>query len=167
MVGMVDVVVANAVFHWVPGHAALFERFVGWLAPGGTLAFQVPANFDQPSHRAISELSASPRWHDRLAGVNVATRDAVLAPADYLGALAGLGLRVDAWETTYLHVLEGPDPVLEWVKGTALRPVLTALDETEQGEFCAELGEVLRAAYPPTPYGTVFPFRRIFVVASR
>ena len=84
----------------------------------------------------------------------------------YLDRLSRLGAAVDAWETTYLHVLPGDDPVLEWVKGTALRPVLAQLDEAEAAEFLAEYGALLREAYPRRDYGTVLEFRRIFVVAS-
>ena len=77
-----------------------------------------------------------------------------------------MGFRVDAWETTYLHVLGGPDAVLRWTGGTALRPVLAALDETGRAEFTAEYATLLRTAYPERPYGTVFSFRRVFVVAQ-
>ena len=81
--------------------------------------------------------------------------------------LAGAGCRVDAWETTYLHVLPGEDPVVEWVKGTALRPVLARLDDAQAAEFLGEYRERMRVAYPARPYGTVLPFRRVFVVAQR
>jgi trans-aconitate 2-methyltransferase len=99
-------------------------------------------------------------------------RRAVLEPGEYLDLLVRLGCEVDAWETTYFHVLPGPDPVLEWVRGTALRPVLAApvlaaLPAAEAGAFEAEYGALLREAYPPGPAGTVLPFRRIFVVGRR
>ena len=165
--GPVDVVLSNATLQWVPEHVELFERFAGWLAAGGAFAFQVPANFDAPSHTEIAALRRSARWRDRLGDEALSREGSSAEPATYLDALARLGLRVDAWETTYLHVLTGDDPVLEWVKGTALRPVLARLDEREQRDFCAELGPRLRAAYPAAPYGTVFPFRRVFVVAHR
>jgi trans-aconitate 2-methyltransferase len=90
----------------------------------------------------------------------------VLEPAGYLSRLAALGCEVDAWETTYLHVLAGTDPVLGWVRGSALRPVLAALG-ADAAEFEREYGARLRDAYPARPYGTVFPFRRLFVVARR
>lgn len=163
--GPLDVLISNAALQWVPGHGELLGRFVEWLAPGGWFAFQVPGNFDFPSHTILAELRRSPRWHSRLAGV-AERAGAVLEPADYLGRLAALGCRVDAWETTYLHVLDGPDPVLDWVRGSALRPVLAALGPAA-GEFEQEYAARLRAAYPPGPYGTVFPFRRLFAVAHR
>ncbi|RFU40788.1 trans-aconitate 2-methyltransferase [Actinomadura logoneensis] len=161
----VDLIVANAVLQWVPGHVELFPRWLDALTPDGVLAFQVPGNFDGPSHTILRELCESPRWRDRLGGV--VRRDPVLSPTGYLDALARLGCRVDAWETTYAQVLQGHDPVLEWVKGTALRPVLTALSPSDADEFVGVYRERLREAYPPTPYGTVFPFRRVFVVARK
>jgi trans-aconitate 2-methyltransferase len=166
--GEVDVLVANAVLHWVPGHLALFDRFVGWLRTDGWFAFQVPGNFEAPSHVLLAELRNSPRWRDRL-GADAVRSGSVLEPAEYAQRLTRLGCRVDAWETTYLHVLEGEDPVLRWTEGTALRPVITALgdDPDAKQEFLAEYAELLRQAYPRTEHGTVFPFRRIFVVAHR
>lgn len=165
--GTFDLLFSNAAFQWSPGHT---ERFPGWveaLPPGGVFAFQVPGNFDAPSHTLLHDLRNSPRWRDR---VGAASRQGtVLDPAGYLAALAPLGCEVDAWETTYLHVLHGEDPVLDWTKGTALRPVLTALsDDSEAREaFLTEYRDALRGAYPSGPHGTPFPFRRIFVVATR
>ncbi|GAB2598246.1 trans-aconitate 2-methyltransferase [Streptomyces capparidis] len=162
-----DLVVSNAVLHWVPGHAEFFARWTAALRPGGVLAFQVPANHDAPSHTLLRELAAAPRWRPRLAGL--ADRPApVLPPAAYLDRLAALDCDVDAWETTYLHVLPGDDPVLDWVRGTTLRPVLAALTDPEERDgFLAEYAAGLRAAYPRRPHGTVFPFRRVFVVARK
>ncbi len=161
----VDVIVSNAVLQWVPEHPDLLPRWAGYLAPGGWLAFQLPGNFDQPSHVVLRELAASDRWRNRLAGVEL-NRQAG-EPAAYLDLLIRAGLVVDAWETTYLHVLPGPDPVTEWYKGTGLRPVLTALAPAEADEFVRQYGERVRAAYPAAPYGTVLPFRRVFVVAHK
>lgn len=163
----VDVIVANAVFQWVPGHVDLLPAIAGWLAPGGWLAFQVPDNFTEPSHTLLSDVRLSPRWRERL-GADADRGAAVERPERYLGALVEAGLVPDVWQTTYLHVLAGEDPVLEWVKGTALRPVLTALTgDDERQEFLADYGALLREAYPAQPWGTVFPFRRTFVVGHR
>ena len=162
----VDVLVANASLQWVPEHPALLARWVSDLAPGGWLAFQVPGTDESPSHVLLAELRRSPRWRERVGEAPGGHR--VLEPAEYLERLAGLGCSVDAWETTYLHVLPGPDPVLEWVKGTALRPVLRTLGAGPDREaFLAEYAALLRKAYPARPFGTVLPFRRQFVVARR
>lgn len=162
----VDVIFSNAALQWVPGHQRLLPEWVEALAPGGRLAFSMPGNFDGPSHRILRELCQSARWRDRLGKVN--RHNVVGDPADYFELLSDLGCDVDAWETTYLQVLHGTDPVLEWMKGTALRPALDALpDEGEREEFLAELTLLLRESYPPGPHGTLFPFRRVFVVAGR
>ena len=160
-----DVIVSNAVLQWLPDHLDVVARWAGVLPRGGWLAIQVPGNFDQPSHAILRELAASDRWRPLLDGVALNRQSA--GPAEYLDLLARAGCEVDAWETTYLHVLHGEDPVLEWYRGTGLRPVLARLDEEQSGRFMAEYAERTRAAYPALPYGTVLPFRRVFAVARR
>ena len=161
----VDVLVSNALLHWIPEHDQLAARWLGYLAPGGWLAFQVPGNFTSPSHVAIDEVLGRPQWRAALPD-GAAHRAGSFDPAHYLEVLADAGAAVDAWETTYVHVLEGPAAVLEWIKGTALRPVLDALGtDTRREEFLTELNERLVELYPPGLHGTVFPFRRVFVVA--
>ncbi len=160
-----DVIVCNAVLQWVPCHQDLLPGWAALLAPGGWLAIQVPGNTDQPSHRILRELAESPRWREQLA--DVALTRQVHDPADYLALLTGAGCEVDAWETTYLHVLPGDDPVLEWYKGSGLRPVIAALRADQGAEFLAEYAIRLRAAYPAHGYRTVLPFRRVFAVAHK
>jgi trans-aconitate 2-methyltransferase len=163
--GRVDVIVSNAVLQWVPEHLDVVARWAGFLPPGGWLAFQVPANFDQPSHQALRELAHSDRWRTRLAGVQFNRQAA--DPAQYADLLAQAGFEVDAWETTYLHVLHGDDPVVDWYRGTGLRPVIAALPPEQAGEFLADYRARMSEAYPAAPYGTLFPFRRVFVAAVR
>jgi trans-aconitate 2-methyltransferase len=159
-----DVLLSNAVLQWVPGHLDVVGQWPGLLAPGGWLAFQLPGNFDQPTHAILLDLVRSERWAPLLGGV-VLTRQA-RSPVEYLDLLAGEGCSVDAWETTYLHVLPGPGPVVEWYRGTGLRPVLAALDPGQAEAFLAEYGARVAKAYPAAPYGTVLPFRRVFVAAQ-
>ncbi|MGW4876115.1 trans-aconitate 2-methyltransferase [Streptomyces sp. NPDC004262] len=161
-----DLIVSNATLQWIPGHTERFAEWIAGLAPGGTFAFQVPGNFTAPSHRLMRTLAESPRWRGRLADV-LRHDDAVLSPETYLERLTGLGCAADVWETTYVHLLTGEDPVLDWVKGTGLRPVLTALADDPQARdaFLAEYRTALREAYPAGPHGTPFPFRRVFAVA--
>jgi trans-aconitate 2-methyltransferase len=161
----VDVIVSNAVLQWVPDHEALLADWAGALRPGGWLAFQVPANFGAPSHALMREVAGSDRWRALLADVALNRQSA--DPAAYVDLLSRAGCAVNAWETTYLHVLPGEDPVLEWYKGSGLRPVLAALQPDQAGAFLAEYGARLREAYPHRPYGTVLPFRRVFVVARK
>lgn len=163
-----DVVFSNAMLQWLPGHLDLLPRWLAALAPQGRLAFQVPANFDAPHHVLLREFCAAPAWRDRLGGISE-RHERIHTPREYADALAAAGARPDVWETTYLHRLEGTDPVLTWTSGTALRPVLKALegDSEARGAFLAEYGAAVRAAYPPGPDGvTSFPFRRIFAVAA-
>jgi len=160
----VDVLVSNATLQWVPDHLDLLPHLVEQVRPGGWFAFQVPGNFDEPSHTIRTELAAQPPYAPHTAGAAVpSSHDA----ATYLRALQALGCEVDAWETTYLHVLHGEDPVFTWVSGTGARPTLQALPDDLRVEFEAEFKTRLRAAYPDGGHGVVLPFRRIFVVARR
>ncbi|WP_103348141.1 trans-aconitate 2-methyltransferase [Amycolatopsis sp. CA-128772] len=161
-----DVVVSNAVLQWVPDHAALLRRWAASLPEGAWLAVQVPGNFNAPSHALTRELAASPEWASHLSDVVLREGDAVSAPAEYADLLADVGCTVDAWETTYVQPLRGPSPVLEWIAGTALRPIRAALPDSEWERFRADLAPRLDAAYPTRADGvTWFEFRRVFFVA--
>ncbi|WP_250564156.1 trans-aconitate 2-methyltransferase [Sphaerisporangium fuscum] len=161
----VDVIVSNAALHWVPEHRELLPRWIAELNPGGWLAFQVPGNHGAPSHALVRELCLSEAWKDELAGL--VGPEPVDRPEGYLDLLAGLGCEVDAWETTYVHVLHGEDAVLNWIRGTALRPMLDRLDPGRRETFLADCARLLDRAYPRRSYGTAFPFRRVFVVARK
>ena len=162
----VDVLVSNATLQWVPGHLDLLPALVGAVRPGGWFAFQVPGNFGDRTHTAMADVATSRRWSQKFDGRERA-QPAVETPARYLEQLAGLGCTVDAWETTYLHVLTGPDAVVRWVSGTGLRPYLQVLDDDEREDFVADYRAAVAEAYPERPWGTVLPFRRILVVAQR
>ncbi len=151
-----------------PQPPRVLRPWIAGLRPGGTLAFQVPGNFVSPSHALLGELCDTPEWRARL-GDQGRRFVHVLDTADYLTRLIDLGCEADVWETTYCQLLQGEDPVLDWVKGTALRPVLTALGDDREAvdAFLGQYRALLREAYPPGPHGTVFPFRRVFAVARR
>ncbi|WP_410642454.1 trans-aconitate 2-methyltransferase [Amycolatopsis sp. lyj-346] len=162
-----DVVVSNAVLQWVPDHSGLLRRWAASLPAGACLAVQVPGNFKAPSHVLTRELAASPAWASTLADVVLREDDAVSAPLEYADLLADAGCAVDAWETTYVQPLSGPSPVLEWITGTALRPIRAALPDAGWARFRAELAPLLAEAYPARPDGTTwFEFRRVFFVAQ-
>ena len=163
-VELIDVLVSNAAFQWVPGHLDLLGGLLETVAPGGWFAFQVPGNFEEPSHTLLRELATEAPYAGHTAGV--ATPDAHDA-ATYLRVLADLGCEVDAWETTYLHVLHGPDAVFEWVSGTGARPTLQALPADLRPAFEEEFKRRLREAYPERDGVVTMPFRRVFVVARR
>ncbi len=158
-----DVVVSNATLQWVPDHLDLLPGLVSRVTPGGWLAFQVPGNFDEPSHTIRDELAGEEPYAAHAAG---AARPGSHHPVVYLDALRRLGCRVDAWETTYFHLLVGDDAVFTWVSGTGARPTLQALPEDLRPRFEEEFKRRLRAAYPPRDGQVVLPFRRIFVVAQ-
>ena len=161
------VVVSNAVLQWVPDHSALLRRWAAALPSGAWLAIQVPGNFTAPSHALTRQLAASPAWSSRLADAVLREDDAVSSPLEYANLLADAGCGVDAWETTYVQPLRGANAVLEWITGTALRPVRAALPDAEWEQFRAELAPLLEAAYPTRADGTTwFEFRRVFIVAQ-
>jgi trans-aconitate 2-methyltransferase len=162
-----DLIFSNAALQWLDGHEALFPRLLAALAPRGVLAVQMPRNFAAPSHRLMRETAADGPWRERLSGV--LRTEPVLPPERYYDLLAPLAAELDLWETEYLHVLGGETPVLDWVKGTGLRPLLDALtDADERAAFTARYQERLARAYPRRSDGrTLFPFRRLFLVAKR
>ncbi len=168
--GSVDLLYSNAALHWLPEHAMLFPRLLATVAKGGVLAVQMPSNFEAPSHVALHEIAAGPRWGSRLRPL--LRRAPVAAAARYFGWLAPDAETIDAWTTEYLHVLaptaDAEHPVVAWTKGTALTPFLAVLDAEAQRAFVAEYAERIAAAYPPQADGRVlFAFRRVFVVATR
>ena len=157
----VDLVISNAAFQWLPGQLEVIPRIA---QSANTLAFQVPNNFAEPSHTLLHEIAGrepyaphTPRTPQRQ-GVSAAT---------YLDLLAQPEWTVDAWETTYLHVLHGDNPVFDWISGTGARPVLQSLPPNLRESFEREYKTALSKAYPARPWGTVLPFARVFVVATR
>jgi trans-aconitate 2-methyltransferase len=162
-----DVVVSNATLQWVPEHLELLVRWAGQLASGSWIAMQVPGNFTAPSHEAVRTVARSAPFANILQDMPFRDGKVVDVPIDYAGALTDAGCRVDAWETTYVHELTGEHPVLEWITGTALRPVIDRLSEEAWRQFRQQLIPLLDEAYPRRPDGkTFFPFRRIFTVAQ-
>jgi trans-aconitate 2-methyltransferase len=160
-----DLLFSNATFHWLDDHAALLPRLAAQLTPGGALAIQMPCNRDSPSHLLMDSTAADGPWRAQLSQLRPVYRSVETTEA-YYRILAPVARQVDLWETTYLHVLEGDNPVVEWTKGTALRPYLDALEEPERGQFLAAYAKRIAAAYPKQPDGsTLLPFRRIFFVA--
>jgi trans-aconitate 2-methyltransferase len=160
----VDLIVSNAMFQWVPDQLDVIRRLAGHVAPGGSFALQVPNNFDAPSHTLLHEISAQAPYAEHTAAVHEPHRT---DPEAYLELFADLGWDADVWETTYLHVLQGEDPVFSWISGTGARPVLQALPDDLRPRFEDEYKAALREAYPRRPLGTVLPFARVFAVAHQ
>lgn len=161
-----DVILANASLQWVPDHAQLYPRLVSLLNPAGVLAVQTPDNLDEPAHRLAREIAASPQWADRIGDVRHPDRH----PAPYyFDLLRPHCAEVDVWRTTYHHPLAGGHPaVVEWFKGSALRPYLQRLDQAAQQDFLDTYLHAISQAYPLLADGTVLlPFPRLFIVATR
>ena len=160
-----DVVFSNAALQWVPDHASLFPRLLARVAPEGALAVQLPAYSEQPAQRLIRELARSSKWKARFTP----------PPADwrtedigfYYDLLAPRAARIDMWQTEYIHVVEGTRAVVEWYRGSGLRPFLNVLpSEKDREQFLAEYHEALQPHYLPQADGRIlFPFRRLFAIA--
>jgi trans-aconitate 2-methyltransferase len=162
-----DLVFANAALQWVPDHARTYPRLFAQVAPGGALAVQVPCNFDAKAHEAMRAIAARPAWRPYFGS---GVREWNVHPSSfYYDLLAPHAARLDVWETEYLHVLPNASAIVDWYKGTGLRPFLEPLpDEGVRERFLAEYLEAVTAAYPAQSDGRVlFPFRRLFVVAYR
>jgi trans-aconitate 2-methyltransferase len=166
--GLYDVILANAVLQWIPSHERLLPALIVKLGAGGSLAAQMPDNLDEPSHRLMRDVAAAGPWAAKLAAAanaRAARRDATW----YFRLLRAHAARVELWRTTYFHPLAGgARAVVEWLKGTGLRPFLDPLDEAEREAFLARYESAIAAAYPVEADGTVLlPFPRLFLVATR
>ncbi|HWA88249.1 MAG TPA: trans-aconitate 2-methyltransferase [Opitutus sp.] len=162
-----DVVFSNAALQWVPNHPQVVPRLLAQLAPGGALAFQVPANIDAPPHRLMRELAASPAWRRHF---DPPPREwHAHEPEFYYDLLSSHASRLDLWTTDYLHVLANVDAIIAWYRGTGLRPWLEALrDEPTRTRFLADYRDALAPHFPARADGRVlFPFHRLFLIAYR
>lgn len=164
--GQYDVILANASLQWLPDHEVLYPSLVSRLNIGGSLAIQTPDNLDEPAHRLARAVAGNGPWASKVAHIAHNPRHSV---ERYYDLLKPHCIKVDVWRTTYYHVLEGgPQAVVEWFKGSALRPFLDPLDETEKQAFLDQYLLAVTDAYPPSADGSVLlPFPRLFIVASR
>lgn len=160
-----DVIYSNAALHWLDDHGTLFPALLGSLAPRGALAVQMPRNHGAPSHTSMFAAARSPEWRERLAGF---LRESPVGPPERYWSLLSGAATLDVWETEYLQALRGDAPVVQFMMGSALKPLLDALAAPARGAFLADYTRRVAEAYPPRPDGTtLFPFRRLFVVATR
>jgi len=160
-----DLVFSNAALQWVPDHAALLPELLAQVAPGGCLAIQMPRNFDNPAHALMRAVAKDGPWEARLD--EVSGRLPTEPPGFYYDLLGPRAAKLELWETEYQHVLANAEAILEWVKGTGLRPFIDPLPSGEREQYLARYLERLRAAYPPQADGKVIlPFRRLFILAT-
>lgn len=161
----VDVIFANAVFQWMPDHPSLLRKLMGFLKPGGALAVQMPDNRSGPSHRAMDEAAVGLPFSDRLANVG---RGVLPAPSIYYDLLSPHASDVDIWHSIYYHQLAGADAIVEWLKGTGLRPYLDLLEPDEQTLYLENYRRLIAQRYPVQANGkSLLPFPRLFIVAIR
>ncbi|MGJ9424442.1 methyltransferase domain-containing protein [Nesterenkonia halotolerans] len=160
-----DLIVSNAALQWIPEHRELLPAIMDNVAPGGMLAVQVPGNFNAPSHQLLAEFAATQPYAQHIDPAALLKPTAELT--DYMLDVAQPGWEVEAWETRYHHVLQGEDPVFDWISAAAARPVLQSLPDEVREQFSAEYKAALREAYPATRIGTILPFRRLFFIARR
>ncbi len=164
--GPFDVILANAVLHWIPNHATLLPALVAKLAVGGGLAVQMPDNLDGPAHRLMREVAADGPWAPALAEASAARTP--IADADwYYELLRPLCRKVDVWRTTYYHPLSGgAAAIVEWFKGSGLRPFLEPLNALQRDGYLDRYTAAVAQAYPALADGSVLlPFPRLFLVA--
>ncbi len=162
-----DVLFANAMFQWVPGHLKQLQRLLATLSPGGVLAVQMPDNLAEPSHILMREVAQLEPWRERLVE-KARARDVLPAAGGYYDALGPLCTRLEIWHTIYNHVLADAAAIVEWVKGTGLRPFVELLEAPERKQYVAEYTARIAKAYPPQADGKVLlRFPRIFIVAVK
>lgn len=160
-----DVILANASLQWLPDHAALYPHLINQLTEGGTLAVQTPDNLDEPAHTLAREIAADGPWAAKISAVKHNERHTA---SYYFELLNKHCSTVDVWRTTYHHPLAGAAAVVEWFKGSALRPFLAPLTEAEKSAFLHEYLARITKAYPALGDGTVLlPFPRLFIIATR
>ena len=162
-----DLVFSNAALHWVRQHDDLFPRLVERVAPRGALAVQMPHNAGSPATQAMKKIASDPRWSAALAGASETT---FVQRADfYYEVLRKLSSRLNIWETEYLQVVDGPRAILDWLRSTGMRPYLERLpDQAQRDQFEAMCLAEFEQAYPADDQGkTLFPYRRLFIVAYR
>jgi len=162
-----DLLFGNAIFQWVPNYLKQLQRLVNKLSPGGVLAVQIPDTLDEPAHLLMREVARQGPWAQQLSE-KARVRDALPPPGGYYDALSSLCTRLDIWHTIYNHVLDDADAIVEWVRGTGLRPFLDMLETAERKEFLAEYTARIAATYLPQADGKIlFRFPRIFIMAVK
>lgn len=166
--GPFDVILANAVLQWIANHDVLLPALITKLAPGGALAVQMPDNLNEPAHRLMREIAADGPWSRELAASSAA-RAPLPDAAWYYDLLRPLCSKIDLWRTTYHHLLSGGAPaVVEWFKGSGLRPFLEPLNAAQRSAFLDRYNAAIAEAYPPVSDGSVLlPFPRVFLTAIR
>ncbi len=162
--GPFDVIFSNACLQWVAEHTRLLPRLLAQLSPVGVLAVQVPMNYEEPIHRILSGLASDPAWQNKFAQPR---RFYTLAPEGYYAVLTAGHAQAELWQTTYFHVMPSHESILDWYRGTGMRPYLEQLSAGDGERFSQQVLERVREAYPVQPDGKIlFRFPRLFFLAK-
>ncbi len=162
-----DLLFSNAAFQWLPNHLDILERLMEHLHPGGVLAMQIPDNLDEPSHLAMEDTASAGPWRDAFSGLQI-RRASPPSPADYVERLSRQSARIDVWHSIYNHRMASASAIVEWVKGTGLRPYLSVAGSAHEADFLNDYEQRIDAAYPAlSDGGRLFRFPRLFVVAVK
>lgn len=160
-----DLLYSNATFQWVPDHITVLQRLLRGMRQGGVLAVQMPDNRSEPSHVAMTEAARGAAYAAKLAG---AARAPLASVPTYYDALKPHCSRLDIWHTVYNHPLGGAAAIVEWVKGTGLRPFLAPLSAAEQDDYLSRYQSLISQAYPLQVDGkALLRFPRLFIVAAK
>ncbi|SCH63929.1 Trans-aconitate 2-methyltransferase [uncultured Ruminococcus sp.] len=160
-----DVVFSNACLQWIPDHPRLIPSLMEQLVPGGCLAVQIPMNEHEPIHQIIQKIASSPEWKPRFPNPRIFY---TLSPGGYFDLLSKLTRQFDLWQTTYFHIMSSHQDILEWYRGTGLRPYLSVLSQPDQASFESQILKELQAAYPKQENGEIiFHFPRFFFLAVK
>jgi trans-aconitate 2-methyltransferase len=165
--GAPDLIYANAALQWVPDHATLISRLFAALAPGGVLAIQMPDNQQEPTHRLMREVAAQAPWAASIGDAD-GLRTELLDIGGYYDLLAPQAARIDVWHTIYQHPMTSPAAIVEWLRGTGLRPFVDRLSPALQASYLAEYERRVAQAYAPRADARwLLAFPRMFIVAQR
>lgn len=166
-----DLIHANASLHWLPDHPALFPRLLSMLAPGGVFAVQMPDNHQEPARRLMDELAAEPPFAAAISGADGPPQRPHVLPLrqyyDLLATTPGIA-RVEIWRTVYQHPFSQAEAIVEWFKGSSMRPLLQKMPPALAASFMVEYTKRVDAAYSPQADGMrLLAFPRLFLVAER
>jgi trans-aconitate 2-methyltransferase len=160
-----DIVFSNACIQWVPNHNELLKKLMGLLRKGGILAVQIPMNYNEPIHRIIGEVSSSDKWKGYFPNPRVFF---TLSQSGYFDILSEISEDFALWDTVYYHVMNSHDDIMEWYRGTGLRPYLDVLDKDKRADFENDVKKRVIESYPAQKNGKIiFRFPRFFFTARK
>lgn len=160
-----DIVFSNACIQWIPEHKTLLRNMMSLLKEGGAMAVQIPMNYDEPIHRIILQTAASEKWSGKFSEKRAFYN---LSPGGYFDVLSEISSGLSMWQTTYFHIMNSHEDIMEWYRATGMRPYLNALSDSDKAEFESDVKREIIKAYPEQKNGKIiFRFPRLFFIAIR